>query len=884
MRCTATSRVSFTPSASTASVRFADGGLQGLADESWGIDNVLVRRGATTVFSDNFESGTANAAFSDGTVNADARGSFSRFSGRFSDNASQTLNLSGLTAGQLHTLSFDLLVLDTWDGNNPSAGPDLIDVSVDGTSVLRETLANYPDANSAQTLRASAGIRLQIVPTLNGIDTGRPGEDEGFYLRGTGFAEGASTVTIGGVALVDSAPNLTAVFDITGARNDTVNIVAPRTLDGPIRITTEGGYAQIPGANFGAQPVSVFTAIVANANAGTPANGAAPSATTGQTIVLQGQGFSNSTLVQFQGIDDSGLLGTLTRTGSAGAGGTTLSVVVPALARSGNVSVLGSGTSLALQVVPTLTAAGGSVAAGNTLVLEGTGLTGNDLAIAIDGRAVGTFSVRTVIDGTGTSSDQQLLTLTVPSGVGAGLITVSTAGGSSTLRTGATALIALADLTPAGDVGDTLATALDPSLAANRSIKITAGIDNALDVDLVRLDLNAGDQITLNMANAASLYAFVRVFDAAGSAVFGPSQTNPGSANASQRWVAPSSGSFYVGISGYNNTTYNPNVAGSGTNAGYSGTYTLSIERLAAGAGHLASITNASVSASSGVAAQSALASANVGQTITLSGVGLVAGDRLVFSTLNDSGNLAELVVTSTVDVGAQTISATVPLSATTGQVRLERDSTGVLLQIVPTLSNVTITSGNFVGGNLQLSRQRLRRRRHHRAAGRQERERRFTQLRARCLQPRHGPEHHGAQRRAHRADPCGHRGRHQRALRHWLHRLGGQCGQRHAGQCRAALGQSRPDHHAAGQWAGQRHRRGLPGHRCARQPGRRDRASDQRRCRWHLSAGARAHQRRNRRGARGRRGRLVRAADPAHHRRRAGRVGGRATAPARRC
>ncbi len=156
--------VSFTPSASTASVRFADGGLQGLADESWGIDNVLVRRGATTVFSDNFESGTANAAFSDGTVNADARGTFSRFSGRFSDNASQTLSLSGLTAGQLHTLSFDLLVLDTWDGNNPSAGPDLIDVSVDGTSVLRETLANYPDANSAQTLRPAPASGCRSCP------------------------------------------------------------------------------------------------------------------------------------------------------------------------------------------------------------------------------------------------------------------------------------------------------------------------------------------------------------------------------------------------------------------------------------------------------------------------------------------------------------------------------------------------------------------------------------------------------------------------------------------------------------------------------------------------------------------------------------------------
>ena len=607
--------------------------------------------------------------------------------------------------------------------------------------------------------------------------------------------------------------------------------------------------------------------------------------TTGQTIVLQGQGFSNSTLVQFQGIDDSGLLGTLTRTGSAGAGGTTLSVVVPALARSGNVSVLGSGTSLALQVVPTLSAVGGSVAAGNTLVLEGTGLTRNDIVIAIDGRAVGSFSVRTVIDGSGTTSDQQLLTLTVPSGVGAGVITVSTAGGSSTLRAGATALIALADLTPAGDVGDTLATALNPGLAANRSLKINAGIGNALDVDLVRLDLTAGDQITLNMANAASLYAFVRIFDATGTAVFGPSQTNPGSANAPQRWVAPSSGSFYIGISGYNNTTYNPNVAGSGTNAGYTGTYTLSIERLAAGASHLASVTSASASASSGMAAQSALASANVGQSITLSGVGLVAGDRLVFSTLNDSGNLSETVVTaSTVDVVRRPSAPTVPLSATTGHVRLERDTSRRAAADRAHAGRCDDHQRRLHRRQPAVERQRLCRRRHHRAAGRQERERRFAQLRARRLQPGHGPEHHGAQRRAHRADPRQHRGRHQCGLRHRLDRLGGQRGQRHAAQRRTAFGQPGPDHHAARQRAGQRHRRGLPGDRRRGQPGRRDRAPDQRRCRRHLSSGARAQQRRHRRGARGRCGRLVRAADPARHHRRAGRIAWPPTARARRC
>ncbi|MBX9717205.1 MAG: pre-peptidase C-terminal domain-containing protein, partial [Burkholderiaceae bacterium] len=688
--------LSFTAGSTTATVRFADGGLEDINNESWGIDNVLVKQGASTVFADDFEAG-AKAQWSNQATDASNPGTFTRFSGRFGNGTSgQALNLAGLTAGQTYTLSFDLYAIDSWDGNSTSAGPDLIDVSVDGTSVLRETLANYP--GGAQTLNASTGIRLQVVPTLSSISGSLPGQDNQFNLIGSGFMEGASTVTIGGVAFSDSATNLTP-FDVTGARNDNMTVVAPRTLDGPIRITTEGGYAQIP-ASFPAQPASVFTGIVANAAAGVAGNLATASANAGQTITLTGQGFTGSTLVQFQGIDDSGTLGTLTRTGSVGAGGTTLTLTVPALARSGAVTVLGSGSSFTLQVVPTLKSVGGSIAAGNTLVLEGTGLTANDLAIAIDGRGVGSFAVRTIVEGTN-GIDQQLVTLTVPAGVGAGLITVSTSGGSVSLRRGNTTITALADLSPAADVGDTIATALSTGLAVNQSIKINSGIAIGLDVDLHRVDLAAGDVLTLNISNAVG-YTYLRIFDAAGNQVLSPVFNSPGSANASTRFVAPSGGAFYVGVSGYSNTTYDPKVAGSGNAAGYTGGYTLSLERLAAGTSHLTSIT---ATATSGTPANDSLASANTGQSITFSGAGLVATDRLVFTTLDDSGNLSEVAITSTVDVANQTLTAVVPVNATTGRVRLERDDSGVLLQIVPTLADVTMgAGGGFVGSNLQLS------------------------------------------------------------------------------------------------------------------------------------------------------------------------------------
>ncbi|MEY2842731.1 MAG: hypothetical protein RI920_768, partial [Pseudomonadota bacterium] len=517
---------------------------------------------------------------------------------------------------------------------------------------------------------------------------------------GSGFMEGASSVTIGGVALQDSASNLTP-FDVSGARNNDMTVVAPRTLDGPIRITTEGGYAQIP-ASFPAQAASVFTSITAQAADGNVGNPAIASANTGQTITLTGQGFTNATLVQFQGIDDSGTLGTLTRTGNAGAGGTTLTLSVPALARSGAVTVLGSGASFDLQIVPTLQSVGGTFAAGNTLMLEGTGLTANDLVITIDGRTVGSFTVRTIVDSANNNGvDQQLLTLTVPAGVSAGRITVSTAGGNAQLRAGNLSITALSDVTSASDVGDTIATALNTGLAANQSVKVNGGIGGALDVDLYRVDLAAGELLTLNLSNA-ELYGYLRIFNAAGTAVQTPVQFNPGSSNSLLRFTAPAANSYYIGVSGYANTSYNPSVVNSGNNASYTGAYTLSLERLSAGVSHLGGSTD---TASSGSAANTALASANTGQSITFRGTGLVATDKLVFTTLDDSGNLDEQVVTSTVDVANQTITAIVPTSATTGGVHLQRDDLGVLLQIVPTLSDVTMSAGGgFVGANLQLS------------------------------------------------------------------------------------------------------------------------------------------------------------------------------------
>ena len=691
-------QVNFTAAGASTVIRFTDGGLEDVSNESWGLDNVRLRTagGGATVFEDNFEAG-AKANWSNATTD-NSNATFTRFSGRF-NNTSQTLNLSGLSAGQSYTLEFDLYAIDSWEGLDIGSGPDRFQVVVDGATLLNETLSNHPE-NGVQTLNASAGLRLQIVPKLVSVSSSRPGEEGYFYLNGTGFMEGATTVTVGGVVQQDGITNDNPI-EIDGS-NSRLGTVAPRTLDGPIRVTTEGGWSQIDGVAVGEQPVAVYTGIVAVASAGVPADAGKPSAVTGQTIQLTGQGMSSSTLVQFRGIDDTGREGTLTRTGSWN--GTVLSVVVPALAKSGPVVVVGSNASYELQVVPTIDSVGGVVAAGNTIVIEGTGYAQSELVVSIDGRTAGDVVRQTVVDGDGNTADQQLLTLVVPAGITAGVITVSTGGGSAVLRRAQT-VTALSALNPATDVGDTTATAQNTGLGRNQSVAIGGAITTALDVDLYRVELEAGERLSVNMVNATTpnLYANLRIFNSAGVLQVAKSPYfSPGGANEALDWWAPSGGTYYIGVSGYNNATYNINTANSGNNGSYTGTYTLSLQRLAAGTTTLGVI---NASATSGTPTNAGVASANTGQTIVLSATAVQAGDRVVFTSIDSNGNLSETVVAPTaVDSAAGTLTVVVPNTATTGMVRLERERAGLLLQIVPTISDLIVsTGGSYNGAGLSL-------------------------------------------------------------------------------------------------------------------------------------------------------------------------------------
>ena len=138
---------------------------------------------------DNFESGTANAAWSQNVVDSSTPGAFTKFLGRFS-NGGDTLNLSGLTAGQTYTLKFDLYAIDSLDGQGVTLdgsgniipaqyGPDEMNVTIDGTQKL--SLAMAYSTTEVQNFNGSATLPLQIVPTLSSMD-GSPSGDGTFDL------------------------------------------------------------------------------------------------------------------------------------------------------------------------------------------------------------------------------------------------------------------------------------------------------------------------------------------------------------------------------------------------------------------------------------------------------------------------------------------------------------------------------------------------------------------------------------------------------------------------------------------------------------------------------------------------------------------------------
>jgi Ca2+-binding RTX toxin-like protein len=141
-------------------------------------------------------------------------------------------------------------------------------------------------------------------------------------------------------------------------------------------------------------------------------------------------------------------------------------------------------------------------------------------------------------------------------------------------------------------VGDTIATAL-PVSVTHAQTEVSASIGDeatgAKDVDMFKVSLAAGQRIFIDVdaevlddgSQLSDLDGIARVFNASGSFLaYGDDSVDPDTQYFSRDpeigFVASASGDYYIGISGWKNDTYNPNVAGSGT-AGSTGDYRLQL-------------------------------------------------------------------------------------------------------------------------------------------------------------------------------------------------------------------------------------------------------------------------------------------------------------------
>ena len=106
------------------------------------------------------------------------------------------------------------------------------------------------------------------------------------------------------------------------------------------------------------------------------------------------------------------------------------------------------------------------------------------------------------------------------------------------------------------------------------------GDNGARDVDLYAINLVAGAVLTIDvdarsLSPASPLDSFVRLFNAAGSQL----ASNDDSGGSFDRYdsylvfTAQTTGTYYVGVSGYGNAAYNPLTAGSGSSDGSTGDY-----------------------------------------------------------------------------------------------------------------------------------------------------------------------------------------------------------------------------------------------------------------------------------------------------------------------
>ena len=166
------------------------------------------------------------------------------------------------------------------------------------------------------------------------------------------------------------------------------------------------------------------------------------------------------------------------------------------------------------------------------------------------------------------------------SGYGNSAYAPLTGGGAVAGSTGAYE-VTMARRTAPLEPNDSLvqATAVTPVAGAARfEAVIGDGAYGSGDVDLFRVSLAAGQQLTAGITartTGSALDSYLRVFDATGRELVSNDDFG-GSLDSSLTYTAAAAGAYFVGVSGYGNSAYQPATAGTGR-AGSTGNYRLDL-------------------------------------------------------------------------------------------------------------------------------------------------------------------------------------------------------------------------------------------------------------------------------------------------------------------
>ena len=121
-------------------------------------------------------------------------------------------------------------------------------------------------------------------------------------------------------------------------------------------------------------------------------------------------------------------------------------------------------------------------------------------------------------------------------------------------------------------------TAINPILGSIGTDGVSTNVGNK-DVDIIKFELRSSGTITIqlgsNTSNPADFNTLLRLFNTSGQEL--AFNDNVGSGQFSGITSDLSAGTYYVGVSGYNNRNYNPNVAASGV-AAATGNYSLQFQ------------------------------------------------------------------------------------------------------------------------------------------------------------------------------------------------------------------------------------------------------------------------------------------------------------------